>query len=454
MTATVEPQPAADGGRRPWSLASAVLRVSLSNLAIPASAFATGPILARTLGPAGRGELAAVLAPLALVTALFSFGLPEALTYVVATRRASVASAARIGVIVGALSGVIALVVILLVLPTLLHRYPHAHGLLTTLALTLPVLMGVGALRAVAQGRQRFDLVIRERWFSVVVRLALICAFAAAGTLTVSKAAWATHGVAVAATIMLIPITRERRARDLSSAPSRLAPYVVRYGARTWFGTLSTLLILRLDQALLVPFAGARQLGFYAVAVSIAEVPATALLAVRDVVFATSADRSDPALVARAARLVVLVAVPVSVVGILVAPFFLPAIFGRDFGPSVAMTQILFLAAIPGGVTGVLGAGLLSAGRPGLGSLSQAVAAVVTVVALVLLVPPLGAIGAAYASLLAYAVAAALVTLALARVTGLRALDCLVPRPSDARYLLGRLRRRLRAADQAESHSE
>jgi O-antigen/teichoic acid export membrane protein len=219
----------------------------------------------------------------------------------------------------------------------------------------------------------------------------------------------------------------------------------MRYGLTTWMGTVGGVLVMRLDQVLLTPLAGPKDLGYYAVAVSVAEVPLLGLLAVRDVIFSASTDRDDPALVARATRATLIVAVPLCLVGILLAPLVLPPIFGAGFGPAVRMAQVLFLATIPNGVAMVMSAGLLASGRPGLDSRAQIVAAAVTVVALFALVPPLGAIGAAYASLIAYCISALLVSVSLTRVSGLRAREFLVPHRADLVDIVTRLRGRLSA---------
>jgi O-antigen/teichoic acid export membrane protein len=437
------------GGKRNMSVAGAAVRLAVSNLAIPASAVLTGPLLARSLGPAGRGALAAVLAPLQLVPMVITFGIPQALTYVVATGRASTSHTRRMAIAFGLFAGAISAVGVIALTPTLLHRYPAQRHLLVVLSLTLPIIMALGMLRYVAQGTGRYDLMTRERWFSVLVRLALIAVFAFAGALTVGAAAWFTHGVAVVATLLLLPAFGERGKTEKQDRQSEkaLTRFVLRYGLATWIGTVGGVLVNRLDQVLLTPLAGARQLGYYAVAVSIAEVPLVALLAVRDVIFAASADRGDLSLVARASRATIMVSIPLCLAGIGLAPLLVPPIFGNDFGPSVPMTQVLFVATIPNAMSLVLTAGLFASGRPGLASGAQLVAAGVTVMALFLLVPKVGAIGAAYSSLAAYAVAACLVSVAVARVSNLSPRDFLLPRQSDLVHIVTRIRGRLSTSD-------
>ena len=65
---------------------------------------------------------------------------------------------------------------------------------------------------------------------------------------------------------------------------------IVRYGLRSWTGTLGYLLLLRVDQVLIAPLGGARVLGIYAVAAGAAELPNTALTAVRGPILGTASD--------------------------------------------------------------------------------------------------------------------------------------------------------------------
>src|SRR3954465_10355366 len=57
-----------------------------ANMFIPATALITGPILARALGPEGRGIFAAVTTPLLLASLLGTLGLQDALTQFLARR--------------------------------------------------------------------------------------------------------------------------------------------------------------------------------------------------------------------------------------------------------------------------------------------------------------------------------------------------------------------------------
>jgi O-antigen/teichoic acid export membrane protein len=68
----------------------------------------------------------------------------------------------------------------------------------------------------------------------------------------------------------------------------------------------------------------------------------------------------------------------------------------------------------------IAGAGLDSAGRPGLRSASLGLALIVNIVGLLLLVPPLGAVGGALAALLSTAISTVFLTVAASRILHLR----------------------------------
>jgi O-antigen/teichoic acid export membrane protein len=429
----VETSSRAQGGKRP-SLAATIARTSVANIAVPVSALLTGPLLARTLGPDGRGALAAILTPLTFVTLLGALGLPEAIVYVVAKRAAPLRRVLRAGLAIGFTTGLVSAAVMYFLAPTLLRNSPQYINLMRWLCALLPLSMAMAAVRSIAQGLGRFDLANTERWLSIFTRLPLLFALAFAGALTVNTAAWATHGTGVLAMMVLWLVLRDFGREEPSAV--RLGRTLLSFGTQAWVGTIAVVLVMRLDQALLAPLVGAAQLGYYAVAVSLAEVPSTLLVAVRDVMFATATRRQEPWLIAQASRTLLLAMTGLSVIGVVLAPVMLPLIFGSDFRPAIGMAQILFGAGIFAGPGAVLAVGLMSVGRPRDRSLVQLAGLVVNVAVLLLLVGPLEATGAAWATVAAYAATAILALIQFTRLTPVTTAACLLPRREDVRTLV------------------
>lgn len=415
----------------PLSVQNLVLRSGAGGVLLPLSAIVTGPLIARALGPEGRGLMAALLAPVSLANLMFTFGLPESLNYHLARGRLSIRGAVRASVLGGALAGLTAAAVVFVAAPALLHDYPDAVTQVRLLGLTLPITIAFAAYRGAWQGRRRVDRINRERVLGVLSRLLILVLLVALGDLTPENAAWVSVLCGILGSLVLL--------RGLDAAQPRGNEVRLRsvytYAAAASVGTLGGFLVLRLDQTLLTPLAGARELGFYAVAVSLAELPLSFVTGIRDTVATVAADTDDPAFAGRTSRLTVAALLPVSALGCLVAPVAIPLLFGQAFTPAVLMTQILFAGCVASGAAAVLGAGLMAAGRPGLRSLCQGLGALATVPLLLVLVPVLGGRGAALATALTYVLLAGLMAVLLARSTAVGVRECLVPRRSDYQVL-------------------
>lgn len=436
-------------GRRarsaPANLSRSILGTAVSNLAVPGAAIITGPILARTLGPTGRGALASVLAPTYLATALFTVGAPSALTYFVAKSGIDLNRSVRLSAVIGGVTGLCAAVVLWTIAPALL-RHEAAYVPLLRWSSLLMIPAGIASmLRGVHQGAGDFSRLNAERWFGSVTRLILITVFAMVGILTVASATWASVLTLFVASFLLAGgvVTQSRHRSKNVSANQVTTRAFVRYAGLVAIGAISGNVIIRLDQALMPALSSVRELGYYAVAVSVAELPIFLSIAVRDVVLTVSTQRGSAELVADAARLVLVLQLVVAFVLAPAMPWLVPLAFGGRFTSSVPAVEILLLGGALGAPGSVLNNGLLGQNAPALRAAAQAGAAGVTILALVLLVPPLGAIGAAAASLIAYAFSSLANGILLARLGKLPVQRCLVPRREDLAALVFRVRQSL-----------
>src|SRR5690606_13565070 len=112
------------------------------------------------------------------------------------------------------------------------------------------------------------------------------------------------------------------------------------YSLLASIGTISTIASSRLDQLLMPAAASARELGYYAVAVTVAEIPLVlATLAARNSLQKSAKGASNIAIMREC--LFFFAVCVLAVLAILVtAPIVTPIVFGSDFGPSVLPMQI------------------------------------------------------------------------------------------------------------------
>jgi O-antigen/teichoic acid export membrane protein len=414
-----------------------VLRVMLSYFALPVTALATGPLLSRTLGPAQRGELAALLMPIALMPTLLSFGLQDAATVLVARGRLSVRQAVRIGSPAAATSGTAAFTLLWFAAPLLLRSHPQGIQLLRLGSLTLIGELWFNVIRGAALGRGRFELANGERWLGALSRFVVLVTLAVLGHLTITTAFWTTVGSSLLGALVLLLALRGSSAVQVPQSAHIWT--LTSFGLRSWVGGLAGQLNARLDQSVLLPFIGAAALGQYAVAVTLATVTNYFAGAVRDVLLTRVAHGGGVLQAARVTRMLLILVGSVALLGALTAPITVPLLFGNDFRPAIGLAQVLFLGSIPAALNASLSAGLTAGNKPGRVSIAETAALAVTVIGLVTLVRPLGALGAALTSVLSYAVTTAGLLFWYSRRCDISLRQCLVPDSDDVRWLVREL---------------
>ena len=384
---------------RPPKMSRSVLITVFGNLFPSFAALASGPILAHALGVDGRGIVAAATAPLTLVTTVATFGIPEAATYTAARypglARMTVARATTLT----AIAGVCAMAAVFCAAGWLSGGSSQVHRLMLIAVLAVVPNLLVGVLRGVASAHHLWGRVALERIFASGLRLLALLPFWLTGHLNPMVATVILAVMPLMGALAYLGLFR-RFAEPVDDVRGD-ARYkaLIGYGMRTWIGSISGILLSRLDQTLMTPLTGSYQLGLYVIAVTVSELPLIINGSVRDVTFASDASDSADDRLAAAARLSFFLSSSFAVCIATTMWWWIPRLFGAGFEPSVQVALILLVAVSLGTPGSIGGAGLSARGRPGLRSASLVVACVVNVVLLLVLVPDLGAVGAAFATL-------------------------------------------------------
>ncbi|WP_152999518.1 oligosaccharide flippase family protein [Curtobacterium citreum] len=375
---------------------------AVGNMMAPLASFASAPILAQALGVSERGELAAATAPFLFASIAATVGVPESITFFTARRRGGTGLVWR-SIPILAVVSVLAALVIYFAAPLIAAGDARLSLLIQASGVSLLPTAVLAALRGAAAGHGDWIAVRNERVIGAVARLAPIAVLAALGSLTVTSAA---------AIIVLSPLIGAlafiRLRHHPRSAEVVLQRNMLGYGWRVWIGSLSGILLSRLDQILLNPLAGPRELGLYVVAVNISDVTLIVMTTVTSIMFTQDARERDDAVLAKTARLTFATMLLVSVVVGASLPLWVEPFFGAGFHDSIPAAWVMlatYALTAPGVVAGTA---LGARGRPGSRSTSLIVAVVVNCAAVVLLAPHLGALGTALATFLGNGTAAAL----------------------------------------------
>ena len=426
---------------RPPSLARAAATTYATNLAVAVLSLVNVLFVARALGPAGRGDVAFLIAVALLTSHLASFSLQQAHANLGAaepeTRRGLAANAVLFAAFMSTAAGGLVL--------GLVAAFPALGGevsrtlLLIALA-AIPALLLRSYLSFLVQADYGFA-VTNVAWISGPLTSAIVNGvMASLGVLTVASATIAWLGGQTLGALILVAYVR--RHAGFGRPDAQLARRTLGFGARSHVGHFMQVGNYRVDQWFLGSMVGSRELGLYSIAVAWAELlfylPGVLVLVQRpDLV------RADPQEAARSTARVVRVALVVAAGAATVlavsAPLLCAGVFGEDFTGSVDDLRVLALGAFGIVAFELLRNTLTAQGKPMLASAAVGVAFILTIVLDLLLIPTLGGLGAAIATTAAYTGGGVAVALIFARALETRVRD-LVPRPRDVGWIVEHVR--------------
>jgi O-antigen/teichoic acid export membrane protein len=399
-------------------------------------------VMARALGPAGRGDVAFLTTMAFLTAQLASFGVDQAnVNFAGRDQRLGPSLATNSLLMAGVLGALAAGAVALLVLIVPAAGGDVSSGQRWLVLGALPALIfNIFAVQLVA-ARYRFVVMNAAYLLPPVLNATINGALALTGVLSVTLAVLVWVGGQLLATALVVGYM-VRRVHGFGRPDGALARRMLGFGVRAHGGRVMLLGNYRLDQWILGGISGSTELGLYSVAVAWSEglffLP-NALASVQrpDLVRAERGRAGEE--VASAFRVVTLITIVLAVLLFALAPVLCKTIFGPKFGGSVDDLRLLVLGGFGIAALKMFGSALTAQRRPLLETAAVGVAFVAIVVLDVVLIPAHGGVGAAIASSLAYLAGGVAVVWLFTRTLGVRVTE-LIPRPRDAVWVVHRLR--------------
>ncbi|MEA2493536.1 MAG: hypothetical protein QOJ29_1447 [Thermoleophilaceae bacterium] len=429
MSATGESRP------EPGGLAATASVTMGVQIATYAFVFAVSILVARGLGPVGRGQYYLPVTTATSAVVLVHLGLEAASAYFVAERRYTLAQIAAACTFLAPIAGLVgagALIALYaLTQDSLLKGVSWEAFLIPALLLPLQVHM-LWALNIFALGGR----VIRAQFAQLagaLLQFLLLLPVLLAGHLTVVYGL-GTYVAFIAVPWLLLVIWSRSFAPLRPAVDWTLVRRLVGFGLKIQLGQVFFYLLFRSDVLLVNLLLGPREVGIYSLTVILGE--AVVLLTVPLVLAALPLQAAMTiedagALSFKAARFNGILAL--ALCALLAATMWIgiPVLYGDDF----AGAYLALVALVPGivalAVARPLGNWLVRQGRPWVLSALGATAFAANALLNVLLLPALGIVGASLASSAAYVgLTAAFIGWGL-RAAGLRARDALVPSASD-----------------------
>ena len=382
----------------------------------------TGILSARMLGPVGRGEYAAIIVwPMGIANFL-AFGINQAAVFHLGQRTFSTSQTATAVTVIGIVQSAISVAIGLVVVPLVLAKYSgtvQALGILFVLLTPVIILSGYpGNLFQGMQDLPRFNFIRVMAPLTYAAGLVGLYALHRGNLQSVIFSQLAGFILALTIGIALVWRILKPRLQWNSSA----IPSLLHYGIRSHAGSIAYYFNQRIDQLILSLLVPPKQLGFYAVAVTLSTTVAVFPQAAGIVAFSRGSSQQ-----AKDAKVTAGVAFRSSLLWLLaacgglyaLAPFLIRFVFGGAFDGSILACRILLPGALVAGLSFVLYNAASAMGRPGLGTVAEGVGVIATAMGLFLLVPRYGYIGAALVSSIAYTVSFLVMVVLSHRLLGL-----------------------------------
>jgi O-antigen/teichoic acid export membrane protein len=360
----------------------------------------TGPLVGRALGPIGRGEVASAVVYGLLAGLVMTVGVPFAIGHAAARRpgieQALLGTAMRQALVLGPVAIVAAILVV---------QYPLSHlspagraGAFVLIALG-PLDFVTKSQRMIMQARGHLRPLARLWLAPFLLTLVVTTILYAFSALTVGSylITQVSAGLMVnLASWWALPL------RPAGSVPMRP---LLSFGLRGFGASLSSFGNRQIDQIFLVSAVATPQLGLYAIAVTIANLPlgvgqALGARAFGEVARAPDEDEGEAA--ARYLRVALLAGIALSIGLALSMPVVLPLLYGDAFRGAVVPLLILLPGTAALSYSATASQTLMSIGRPGANTVAELVGLGVTIPGLLIAIPIAGIKGAAAVSTIAY----------------------------------------------------
>jgi O-antigen/teichoic acid export membrane protein len=372
-------------------------------------ATANAAVIARLLGPSGKGILALTVLVPSVLALFLSGGIGVANVYFAGQRRFDVPTLtgnAMAFTLVATLLGIVVTIAVAMsgLLSKLLPGIPL--GLLVVAMLGLPFNLLNGYFTTILQGLQQISRI------NVVTLFQRACTFSLT-ILFVVVLHWNLVGavlavvLSLAASVVILAVLLKRRGASFWPRWNRpVMRTTLHFGLRGYVANVLQFFNYRLDLFLVNYFLGPSGVGIYTVAVSMGEMLWYLPNAVSFVIFPKAANTSKEVMNRFTPRVfrTTLLLTALGAVGLaLVGRPFIEIVYSADF----LAAYIPMLVLLPGIV--LLGGGkvltneVAGRGYPQYNSLASGVSLILTVVLDLMLIPRFGVVGASAASTMAYA---------------------------------------------------
>ncbi|MFC1912772.1 flippase [Chloroflexota bacterium] len=421
-------------------ITKSIASVLVTNVLILLLGIPTSIIIARVLGPHGKGIYTLVTLVPSLLLQLGNIGLASANTYFVGRKRFSLADITSNSLVFGLAAS--ALLAILFLIAYQFFLYPFftdvkplfLYLILLGLPFSFIYIYFLHILLAKLKVKEYNSLRILQTLL-MLIGVALLLLFFNGEIFSLILLSLFISGIAFGIVYFLV----NRMTKVEFLLKTNILKESLKYGVKVHLSNIFTFLNYRLDMLLVSYFIGATQVGFYSLAVGIAEMVWFIQSAVKTIIFpvVASADPSKSSEIAAEASRHTLFLSLLACLGLgIIAKWAIEVVYGSEFLPSYMPLLILLPGIIAVSVGAVAAAYLAGVGKPIFATYASLVSMGVNVGLNLIFIPKWGTTGAALATSISYTLVSFILIFYFSNSSGVKLKDILLVRLGDIKLYL------------------
>lgn len=401
-------------------------------------------IIARTFGPQGKGLFSLLTLTAGILVMTSNLGLGIAGTYFIARKKYQVKDLAGNYFYLAFLLGALSALILFLLYPFL--KYSFLKGTeftqLRPILVVIPFMLLNLYFSAILLGQNRIKSYNLANISALLAFLVFLVVLFVIGKLTITAVilVWAAGTITGSLVAFLLINPRENFLPKINLPSLRTS---LSFGLKSYLANLMSFFNYRLDAFLVNFFLNIAQVGFYTLAVSMAELLWYLPNSISTVVFprVSASDReSATRLTTTLCRNTLFLASLLAVIAALLARPLLVLLFTKRFLPTLVPFYLLLPGIIALSLGKVIASDLLGRGKPIYATFTSGTTLILTIVLDILLIPRLGIRGAALASSVAYVFVTFLAVLIFLYESGASLRETLVVNKDDLQLYLNWLK--------------
>jgi O-antigen/teichoic acid export membrane protein len=405
-----------------------------------------GIIIARTLGPSGKGLLAVITMVVTVILQLGNLGIIAFNTYAISNKSVKkeniIGNSFWAGLIIGAISFVV-VGFFAFYFPLFFRNIPRSY--LLVYLLSSPFILWLGFFNAILIGKQKFRKLNIFIIIGQVINLIGVASLLLVFKLDVFYVlAWY---VLINIINALLPMSFVFLTDGLHlNLNLSVLKKSLNYGFKIYLASIFAFLILRVDLYMVNFFKGMAEAGFYSLASTFGNTFFILPLSIITVIFPkiNTQDKLKKESIAKYSRITLFLVFLVAIGVLLFIKLVIGLLYGQAFLPSVQPIILLLPGLIAWSIVAVLAQYFASIGYPLKITISWFLVAVLNVVLNFIYIPQYGMIAAALSSTACYVLALCFHYYFFNKETGLGVYDVFVPRKAEIKDIFDRVKGFLR----------